>query len=251
MTLVLPHALALAGDELVWLDQVDSTMDEARRRFSPGLAHRIWIVAGRQSAGRGRQGRNWTSQSGNLHMTLLSPTATPLREQPKLGFAAGVALCRAARATLGSAATVAVKWPNDLLIGGAKASGLLLEGHGQGEAIAIGIGVNVTSHPPDTPYPATHLGAHAVCASKDPLFVHLSGCLVEEIDTFALGRGFQLTRARWLANAAHLGRQITVRQDDKTVEGLFEDIDDDGQLRLSTSQGLRRIAAGDVFPLDK
>jgi BirA family transcriptional regulator, biotin operon repressor / biotin---[acetyl-CoA-carboxylase] ligase len=251
MTLVLPHALAAAGDELVRLDRVDSTMDEARRRFAPGESRRVWIIADEQTAGRGRQARAWASPPGNLHMTLLLPTATPLRDQPKLGFAAGVALCRAALATLGSAANVAIKWPNDLLVDGAKASGLLLEGHGQGEAVAIGIGVNVTSHPPDTPYPATHLGRHAVCAGRDALFVQLSAALAAEIDVFAEGRGFPLTRARWLAHAAHLGRRISVRQPEGAVEGLFEGLDEDGRLRLITADGLRRIAAGDVFPLDK
>jgi BirA family transcriptional regulator, biotin operon repressor / biotin---[acetyl-CoA-carboxylase] ligase len=180
----------------------------------------------------------------------MDPPARP-SPQPKLGFAAGVALCRAARATLGSAATVALKWPNDLLIDGAKASGLLLEGHGQGAAVAVGIGVNVTSHPPHTPYPATHLGAHAICASRDALFVQLAAALADEIAAFAEGRGFQLTQARWMAQAAHLGQEISVRLAEGSAEGLFEGIDDDGQLRLATAQGLRRIAAGDVFPLDK
>lgn len=251
MTLALPETLRHAGDELVLLGQVDSTMDEARRRFAPGMSHRVWIVADEQLAGRGRQGRSWVSPPGNLHMTVLVPTGTPLREQPKLGFAAGVALARAARMLLPEGARAEIKWPNDLLVGGAKASGLLLEGLGGGAAIAIGIGVNVMAHPPDTPYPATHLKAHAAAASRDRLFQALSAALVEEIETFADGRGFQLTRARWLAHAAHVGRSISVRQTDGPLEGVFEGLEEDGQLRLMTREGLRRIAAGDVFPLDK
>lgn len=248
---VLPDVLLTAGDELVHCASIDSTMEEARRRFMPGLAHRVWIVADEQTAGRGRQGRAWVSPPGNLHMTLLLPTATPVRDQPKLGFAAGVALAGAAGSLVRPGVPVAIKWPNDLLIDGAKASGLLLEGHGGGVAVAIGIGVNVTGHPPDLPYAATHLRAHGPEVTRQALFRALSIALTEELSVFAEGRGFPLTRQRWLARAAHLGQRISVRQEDGMLHGLFEGIEEDGQLRLSTGDGLRRIAAGDVFPLDK
>jgi BirA family transcriptional regulator, biotin operon repressor / biotin---[acetyl-CoA-carboxylase] ligase len=251
MPLQLPATLLAAGDELVSLASVDSTMDDARRRHEPGLAHRIWIVADEQTAGRGRQGRTWVSPPGNLHMTLLLPTATPLRDQPKFGFAAGVALVRTARAILPSTIKIGIKWPNDLLVTGAKASGLLLEGLGGGRALAIGIGVNITGHPPDLPYAATHLAAHTKDIDRDAFFGILATSLTDEIAAFAEGRGFPLTRARWLAHAAHRGHPITVRQKGSVLEGIFEGIDEDGQLCLATTDGLRRIAAGDVFPLDK
>jgi BirA family transcriptional regulator, biotin operon repressor / biotin---[acetyl-CoA-carboxylase] ligase len=249
--LLLPDDLRSIGDELIQLGRLDSTMEEARRRFARGLPHRIWIVADEQAAGRGRQGRAWASPPGNLHMTLLLPTGTPLRDQPKLGFAAGVALARAARKLLPHSVPVAIKWPNDLLVAGAKASGLLLEGHGGGAAVAIGIGVNISGHPPDLPYPATHLAMHVAGCDRDMLFQSLAGALVEEIDTFAEGRGFALTRARWLTHAAHLGQPISIRQGEERLEGVMDGVDEDGQLRLTTAVGLRRIAAGDVFPLDK
>jgi BirA family transcriptional regulator, biotin operon repressor / biotin---[acetyl-CoA-carboxylase] ligase len=251
MPFVLPSARVAHGDELVWLDQVDSTMEEARRRFTPGLAQPLWIVAGEQIAGRGRQGRTWISPPGNLHMTLLLPTRTPLRDQPKLGFAAGVALARAAKGLLPSHVPVALKWPNDLLVAGAKASGLLLEGMGGGAAVSIGIGINITGHPPDLPYAATHLANHLPGVSRERVFQALVGMLSEEIGLFAEGKGFALTRARWLAHAAHIGQRISIRQEDGRRDGIFEGIDEDGQLRLATPHGLRRIAAGDVFPLDK
>jgi BirA family biotin operon repressor/biotin-[acetyl-CoA-carboxylase] ligase len=251
MMLQLAPALARSGDALIDLAEIDSTMAEAGRLFREGVGARVWIVAGAQTAGRGRHGRAWSSPPGNLHMTLLLPTGTPLRDQPKLGFAAGAALAQAAMSLLPPEAGVALKWPNDLLVGGAKASGLLLEGHGQGAAVAIGIGVNVVAHPPDTPYPATHLAAHAAGLSRHAVFEALAAALVDEIDRFDEGRGFPLTRMRWLSHAAHLGRRIAVRDGDGAVEGVFRDIDGDGRLLLDTADGVRRFAAGDVFPLDK
>ncbi len=247
----LPNELTALGDTLLAFDTIDSTMDEARRRFEPSQSSRLWIIAGEQDAGRGRQGRQWQSPPGNLHLTLLSPIHIPMRDQPKLGFAAGVALTRAVETLLPESARLRLKWPNDLLLDGAKVSGLLLEGLGQGAAIAIGIGVNIVAHPPDTPYPATHLGVAALDITRESLFARLSAALVEELDIFANGTGFPLTRQRWLARAAHLGQSIRVHQGETSLEGIFRDIDADGHLLLETSGGLARISAGDVFPLDK
>jgi BirA family transcriptional regulator, biotin operon repressor / biotin---[acetyl-CoA-carboxylase] ligase len=247
----LPDNLRASGDDLLAFGRLDSTMEEARRRFDPGFARRLWIVAGEQTAGRGRQNRTWISPPGNLHLTLLLPTRTPVAEQPKLGFAAGVALARAARVLLPPDVAAQLKWPNDLLVGGAKASGLLLEGLGQGAAIAVGIGVNVVAHPPGTPYAATHLAAHAPGLTAEQVFMRLAQALAEEIDVFADGRGFALTRQRWLSYAAHLGQHISVRQETGGLEGVFADLDTDGRLVVDTSSGRIRIAAGDVFPLDK
>jgi BirA family transcriptional regulator, biotin operon repressor / biotin---[acetyl-CoA-carboxylase] ligase len=247
----LPPQLTALGDKLLVFDTIDSTMDEARRCFEPSLATRLWIVAGEQGAGRGRQGRQWQSPPGNLHMTLLLPTHTPLRDQPKVGFVAGVALARAVSSLLPDETNLRLKWPNDLLLDGAKASGLLLEGLGQGAAIAIGIGVNITAHPPDTPYPAAHLRMSTPDITRESLFAKLATALVEELDLFANGSGFSLTRQRWLARAAHLGQSIRVRQGETSLEGIFRDIDTEGRLMLETSGGLARIDAGDVFPLDK
>jgi BirA family transcriptional regulator, biotin operon repressor / biotin---[acetyl-CoA-carboxylase] ligase len=247
----LPAGLVATGDELLLFDTIDSTMEEARRRFTPELRHRIWIVAGEQTAGRGRHGRIWVSPPGNLHLTLLAPVRVPLRIQPKLGFAAGVALAVAAEKLLPSGALLRLKWPNDLLLDGGKVSGLLLEGHGQGRAVAIGMGVNIVAHPQDTPYPAAHLGLRRPEITRDTFFSSLSSALAEELDSFSDGTGFPLTRQRWLARAAHLGQRIQVRQDADMLEGVFRDLDDEGQLLLETARGLLRIAAGDVFPLDK
>jgi BirA family transcriptional regulator, biotin operon repressor / biotin---[acetyl-CoA-carboxylase] ligase len=246
----LPQSLIEAGDELLRFGSIDTTMDEARRRYRVGARHRLWIVADRQEAGRGRGGRPWASPVGNLHMTLLTPTAIALREQPKLGFAAGVALAEAAEALLPPVVEVRLKWPNDLLLDGGKASGILLEGHGGGAAVAIGIGVNVTAHPPDVSYAASHLRMFDDAVDRDVLFAKLAVRLVESVRSFE-GEGFAPTRERWLRRAAHLGRMVEVRGHRGPQRGRFLDLDAEGCLLLEFDGGVTPIEAGDVFPLDK
>ncbi|MGL4242466.1 MAG: biotin--[acetyl-CoA-carboxylase] ligase, partial [Beijerinckiaceae bacterium] len=240
-----PPQLAAQGDRLLHLPTVDSTMEEARRQLPVGVSGKLWIMADEQTGGRGRHGRHWSSPTGNLYVTLLMPAPCPPRDQPKLGFVAGVAL----QAAIGAASRL--KWPNDLLIGGAKVAGLLLEGLGNGAAVAIGMGVNVVSHPDGTPYRATHLRAHDLDIDRAGLLTKLAIEMNTALDTFSGAGGFDAIRRRWLAHAAFLGTQIAIRQDGETLEGVFRDIDPDGRMALATPAGEIRIAAGDVFPLDK
>jgi BirA family transcriptional regulator, biotin operon repressor / biotin---[acetyl-CoA-carboxylase] ligase len=252
--LKLPDLLLAAGDRLLHFASIGSTMDEARAQvasFDPNRDNCIWIVADQQTGGRGRQGRSWQSPVGNLHMTLLMQAPCSLRHQPKLGFVAGVALCSAVRSFSHNPDDIRLKWPNDLLLGGAKISGLLLEGLENGRMISIGIGVNIIAHPDDTPYPAISLNEAGISITAAKLFEKLSLELDEELKLFADGQGFSAIRKRWLDMAAHLNQRIYVRQGAESVEGIFIDIDADGQLLLKTDKALMRIAAGDVFPLDK
>jgi BirA family transcriptional regulator, biotin operon repressor / biotin---[acetyl-CoA-carboxylase] ligase len=249
--LELPTALVEAGDRLLHFPSVGSTMDEARGLVGALSGGRIWIVADVQTGGRGRQGREWQSPRGNLYLTLLLAAPCEPRHQPKLGFVAGVALCTALRNLVPRPHEVTLKWPNDILLNGAKLSGLLLEGLEQGKALAIGIGVNIVAYPQDTPYPATSLHCDGHAISADMLFPQLANALSDEIKRFGDGSGFIEVRHRWLSMAAHVNKRISVRNGETSWEGLFRDIDADGQLLLETTSGLMRIAAGDVFPLDK
>ena len=226
-------------------------MDEARLLASTEFLGRIWIVSDLQTGGRGRQGRQWQSPKGNLHVTLLMPAPCLTRHQPKLGFVAGVALCNAVRSLVRDPHDVKLKWPNDIVYRDAKLSGLLLEGLEQGKMISIGIGVNIVAGPENTPYPATFLNADDGSITATQLFERLATTLSEELQSFADGSGFAGVRARWLSMAAHLNKRISIRNGENWLEGLFRDIDSDGQLLLETTSGIKLIAAGDVFPLDK
>jgi BirA family biotin operon repressor/biotin-[acetyl-CoA-carboxylase] ligase len=183
---------------------------------------------------------------------LLTDPAPP-EHWPELSFVAALAihdvvaeLARAVRPQL------AIKWPNDLLLGGAKFAGILTESEGdaEGGVVAVGFGVNCTSHPSDTDYPATDLVAAGVDVSAATLFAALSAKMVGRLAQWNEGQHFATIRTDWLSRAAGLGQVIRVRLADRELGGVFETIDDIGRLVLILPDGDRRtIAAGDVVQL--
>ena len=240
-----------SGFRVERLASVGSSNDEAMRRAREGDAGRLWIVAGEQTGGRGRQGRVWSSPPGNLYASLLliDPSA-PVRA-PELGFVAGVALCEALRAALGDDDRLAIKWPNDMLFDGAKLSGMLLEGAVLPDgrfACVIGIGVNCRSHPTTTPYRATDL-AEIGTSLADPaeIFDRLASALAHWLAIWDEGRGFDAVRGAWLKSAAGLGAEISIATPTQRLSGRFETIDAQGRLVLATSAGPVTVEAGDVF----
>lgn len=246
------------GVGLLRLDEVDSTNDEAKRLVAAGERGPLWVVARRQTRGRGRLGREWISPPGNLHASLILSDFGPPQLAPRLGFVAGLASLEALRNLTGVAERLALKWPNDLLLDGAKLGGILLEGvtiacasdpaHNRMAAV-IGIGVNCETAPDDLPYEARALSALGPGApSASTVFAHLSDAIVETLDLFAGGEGFPALRERWLARAAGLGGPIRVilsRGD--MIEGRFQTIDAGGRLVIDTDAGARIVDAGDVF----
>jgi BirA family biotin operon repressor/biotin-[acetyl-CoA-carboxylase] ligase len=238
---------------LVALDSVGSTMAEARRLAEEeGAEDGTLIWAKEQTAGKGRQGRDWDSPRGNLYLTLVLRPECPPAQAAQLGFAAAVALGDA----IGSVCPpldVTYKWPNDVLLNGRKVAGLLLESKSTADGsldwLLLGLGANVDSFPRDPGYPATSLrfeGTPAEVSAVDLLeafgrhFLNWASRWVEE--------GFAPVRNAWLAHAAAKGKEIQVRLPNETLTGVFKDLDQDGRLLLERPEGLRTIAAGDVFP---
>jgi len=244
------------GVRLLALESVDSTNDDARRLIEAGERGPLWIVAARQTRGHGRLGREWISPAGNLHASFILSNFGESAVAPQLGFVAAVAALRALRAATGDADRFAVKWPNDLLLDGAKLGGILLENVGvpTGDARAprasvaiIGIGVNCAEAPRGLPFEAcalTSIGPGAPPAAT--LFTHFSDALVETLDLWRRGEGFARVREAWLADAAYVGSHIKVELPRETVEGRFETIDATGRLVLATRDGARVVEAGDV-----
>lgn len=240
-----------AGYRLVRLGDVTSTMDEGRALAASGEAGPVWIVADSQSGGRGRHGRVWTSPPGNLYATLLLTEPCAQARAPELGFVASLAVHDAiSRCTGLEAPDLALKWPNDLLLRGAKLAGLLLEGQvlpgSAAFTVAIGLGINITSAPEDTPYPATALCSAAPHVTRDGVFTALSEAFAAR---FADWRdfGFPPLREAWHARAAGRGERVTIRLPAGPVSGDFQGIDASGRLILLTSDGQRVIDAGDLF----
>jgi BirA family biotin operon repressor/biotin-[acetyl-CoA-carboxylase] ligase len=238
--------LAVApGQRLLHLAETVSTMEEAAALVRAGDLGPVWIVADRQTGGRGRLGRSWVSPPGNLHATLLIPAPVPPADLPKLGFAAGVALAEAIDDTLAMPGAARLKWPNDVLLDGAKASGLLLEGHAGGRAVAVGIGVNVAHAPAGLPYPTRCLKDLNQDASRRILLLNLSEQAIRAIQLFAR-EGFQPVREAWLARAAHLGRIVSVNRPEEMLSGMMAGLDGEGRLLLDHEGVRHTVTVGDV-----
>src|SRR5262249_2746533 len=140
----------------------------------------LWVTATRQTAGRGRRGHAWTSQPGNLYASLLVTDAAPSPHLPELCFVVALAVRDAICAVAPSLAPVLkLKWPNDLLLDGAKIVGILIEAErvGSSTATVIGIGINCAHHPRDTPYAATDLSAHGARTTPAQVFQVLSAAM--------------------------------------------------------------------------
>jgi BirA family transcriptional regulator, biotin operon repressor / biotin---[acetyl-CoA-carboxylase] ligase len=237
---------------LLACDTVASTNAEALTLARRGERGPLWITAVRQSAGRGRRGSAWMSEPGNLYATLLLCDPAPAEHAPELSFVSALAVHDA---MLDCAPALrpklALKWPNDLLCGGAKLAGILIEGEGNdGQlAVAVGIGVNCRHHPDETAYPATDLAAVGADVSAEALFWALSDTMLRRLAQWGRGAGFTVIRADWMARLAGIGGDMRVRLPGAELFGRAEAIDEHGRLILRLADGSERmIAAGDVFP---
>jgi len=233
-------------------DALGSTNEVALARARAGERGPLWITAARQTAGRGRRGRAWVSEPGNLYATLLLSDPSPPQRAPELSFVAALAVHDAIlRLAPALAARAHIKWPNDVLVDGAKAAGILIEGEsvsGRPTAIAVGIGINCASHPPATAFPATDLAGLGFAVAPQSLFPVLSATMLDRLAQWDGGDGFASIRADWLQRAGGLGGRLGVLLGEERLEGCFEALDHDGRLILRLDDAsARTIAAGDVF----
>lgn len=240
------------GYTQICLAAVDSTNAEALRRAARGADGNLWIRAARQTSGRGRLGRRWVSGDGNLFASLLLRPPCALETCLQLAFVAGLAAFDAVSLSGGPAAgRLSLKWPNDLLLDGAKLGGVLLESGGDGKApvIVIGTGLNLAAHPAKADLPATDLAAHGLGVSTDEAFSALAGSSARWLEVWGAGAGWPRIRAAWAERALPEGTAIRVRDGVARREGRYGGIAEDGALLLVESDGgRRRITAGDVFP---
>jgi BirA family biotin operon repressor/biotin-[acetyl-CoA-carboxylase] ligase len=230
---------------------IDSTNEEARRLAAAGERGPVWIAADRQSAGRGRRGRNWDSPTGNLAATLFLRPERPAADCAQLSFVAAIAASDMMSRYAGAAA-IRVKWPNDVLADGRKIAGILLESAGAGgvrlDWLAVGIGANLAVYPEGMEFPAISLAALGVVppGPRDAL-TSLAAAWAKWYDIW-LQRGFGEIRDVWLSRAAGLGTRIRARLQNEESHGVFEGIDASGALILRESRDrTRTISAGEVF----
>lgn len=218
------------------------------QRVLPYLRRPTWIMARRQTAAKGRRGRAWVNPEGNFAATLIMrPYGTPAQAALRSFFAAGALFETLAMQV--DRSRLAFKWPNDVLMDGGKVAGILLESAGTATGVdwlAIGIGVNLKNVPVgirDAAFPPVALDGSV--DAEDFLEI-LAGHMATEEALYAR-LGFEPIRSKLLRHAARLGEVITARTPKHDLTGVFETIDDDGNLILKTSDGVVSIAAADVY----
>lgn len=239
---------------ILLLEETDSTNAEARRRAEAGETGPLWIVARRQTAGRGRRGREWASEGGNLFATLLHVTRKPPAEAAQVTFVGALAIADLLD-VWAPPSLVTIKWPNDVMLAGEKASGVLVESgaHGTGGLwLAVGIGVNLAHAPEGTERPATALVHHLRGDVLSPPTVEAAAATLAEAFAVWMDRwetlGFQPILDAWQARTPGLDGPAVARLGRETVKGRAEGVAPDGALKLRLADGsLRLISAGDVF----
>lgn len=239
------------GYDLRAFDLLDSTNAECRRIADGGHRGNIWIVTAEQSAGRGRRGREWVSRPGNLFASLLYGIDCDLGMASQLSFVTALAVRDTLADILQSSERVTCKWPNDILVGGKKISGILLETAGRGgetpSHVVIGIGINVMHHPENPQYPVTNLKDESGGEIELELVMErLAQSMAHWISRWK-DHGFTLIRKAWKDNAQGLGQDIIVRLPSEDLRGRFVDLDESGALILEFDGERRHITAGDVF----
>lgn len=233
-----------SGHPVRHFDRIDSTNLEARRLAEQGACGPLWLVADEQTLGRGRLGRSWVSEPGNLYATFLFTMAEGLQAAAQVSFVAALAVHDMVMA-LRPELSPRIKWPNDVLLGGAKFCGVLPEVVGADPArIAIGCGVNVAHAPEGTPYPVVALGGGL---AVEDVLAELDRSLTRRLAQWDEGRGFASTRADWAARALGLGGEVAASSGTKRITGTFNGLAADGALLLEDADGnLIPIHAGEV-----
>jgi BirA family biotin operon repressor/biotin-[acetyl-CoA-carboxylase] ligase len=225
-------------------DEIDSTNAEAHRLADRGERGPLWIVAKRQTGGRGRLGRTWISEPGNLYCTRFFSVRCGARTASQISFVASLAVFDTAAQLRDGDAGLGLKWPNDVLLDGAKFCGILPEVMAQPSpketVIGLGIGINLAHAPSGMPYPVTALGSGI--ATEDA-FVRLVRALDRWLAVWHGGHNFAGVRQAWEARAIGIGKELLASGE----KGIFRGLGDDGALLLETPTGaLRQIHSGEI-----
>jgi BirA family biotin operon repressor/biotin-[acetyl-CoA-carboxylase] ligase len=239
-----PRLIALPGVQVRVLERCSSTNSLLLKQ--PGN-DRILLAAEAQTAGRGRRGRRWHSAPGaDITFSLATTLRRPARELAALSLVAGVAVAHALRKA--GLPGVALKWPNDVLVDGAKLGGILVESRAAGPAIraVIGIGINCRRDPgleARLGRPLASLDSY-ISPDRNRLIRCLASELLERLERFEL-QGFRA--ADWEALDAHAGQRLRVRiADGRTLSGVACGLAEDGALRLRNRRGILAVRSGRV-----
>lgn len=248
----MPAKIERREPEIFRFADIDSTNAEALRRARLGQDKPAWFVAQTQSRGRGRYGRGWSSAPGGLYASYLLVSDLPVQALVGLTFVAGIAVHQTVATHLAKTATpdLLLKWPNDILAGGAKIAGILIQTEPLDKgatAIAIGVGLNVVNTPEGGEIQATSLSQLGGNANVELVFSTLADVMAGQLSLWDQGRGMPAILAAWQARAMAPGTATRVRLPQGTITGTYAGLDPSGGLRLRLESGkTQTIHAGDI-----
>ena len=241
------------GWRIHYFDEVATTQRVAAEMADEGAAQGTVVIAERQSAGRGRMGRSWHSPSGvNLYMTIILRPSIPLGQVPRLSLVAGVVAAEALETV--APGIVALKWPNDVLLRGRKAGGIIAEAvtdvRQQLACVLVGIGININLRAADIPVELRDKATSMLIATGHPCDrIAIADSLFNLLDSRymeSLTRGFDSIRPAWESYSALTGKRVVIVNSERRESGVVKGIDADGALLLDIGGRVERIVAGEV-----
>lgn len=246
----------IIGNRVISIQETDSTNAQIKVLAEQGAVEGAVLIADRQSAGRGRLGRRWESPSGvNLYCSILLKPQIPVQQAPQLTFLSAVSVAETLTQVCGLSPTV--KWPNDILVNGAKIAGLLNEMNAETEQIhfvVLGIGINLNMREEQLPkplnYPATSVLLEMGEEVDRAVFLRTLLEILDQHYREFLQEGFVPIRRRWERLCSIMNSTVAVVQETTSLQGTVVGLDVDGALRLQCEDGrIERILAGDVRPV--
>ncbi len=235
------------GREVLYYPSLSSTMDTAREAALKGLQEGTVVIAGEQTGGRGRLKRTWLAPEGNIALSIILHPET--KTLPYLIMIASLAVAQSIESVAGVKA--GIKWPNDVLIGGKKAGGILIENEVRGNRAAfsiVGIGININLRTTDYAEIANTATSLKKESGKDDLRLKIIRSLLEEFEKLylLLPDGKPIYEA-WRDKLVTLGKKVKAQSGNEVIEGTAEAVDKGGALMIRGEDGnLKRVVAGDV-----
>lgn len=226
-------------------ESLPSTSDLLLRLAAAGEPEGLAVMARRQTGGRGRDGRSWESPAGNLYLSLLLRPGTPARDAARWSLIGAVAMAEAVEPDLADPAALRLKWPNDLLLGGAKLAGVLCESgatpEGRMEWVILGFGINLAVAPAVPGRVTTCLAPPGAAPAPEAVAARL----LRAVEAWRERPMADLVAA-WLRRGPRPGERLTLRGAAGETSGTFAGLAEDGALLLDTGAGPRRFGSGEI-----
>jgi len=238
--------------DIIILDEIDSTNNEAQRILYNNNNFPLWIIANEQTSGRGRKNRYWVSQKGNFMGTFILEHEIEKQYIPHLSFVTSLALKKTIEDFNSGVRDIFLKWPNDIIINDSKCAGILIESlrsNNNKEYLAIGIGVNLIKYPLNSSFKATSLKEEFnFDVDRDEFLKKLNINLLESIKIWEKGKNFSKILEDWKKFAYKINESISMLlPTGEKIEGIFSDLNDQGGLILSHNKEKSVFYAAEII----